>query len=106
MYFFSSTTQNRRTICQATRLQDFLNIGSPFWILPHWTLRQCQTKTAFVISGMGKYEFNRVPFRLAQAPAHFQKLINEVLADCNFAMGYLNDILIFSKTEEEHLEHL
>ena len=63
-------------------------------------------KTAFVISGMGKYEFNRVPFGLAQAPVHFQKLINAVLADCNFTMGYLDDIIIFSKTEEEHLEHL
>ena len=63
-------------------------------------------KTAFVISSMGKYEFNRVPFGLAQVPAHFQKLINEVLTDCNFAMGYLDDIIIFSKTEEEHLEHL
>ena len=63
-------------------------------------------KPVFVISGMGKYEFNRVPFGLAQAPAHFQTLINEVLADCNFAMGYLDDIIIFSKTEEEHLEHL
>ena len=63
-------------------------------------------KTAFVISGMGKYEFNRVLFGLAQAPAHFQKLINEVLADYNFTMGYLDDIIIFSKTEEEHLEHL
>ena len=63
-------------------------------------------KTAFVISGMCKYEFNRVPFGLTQAPAHFQKLINEVLTDCNFAMGYLDDIIIFSKTEEEHLEHL
>ena len=63
-------------------------------------------KTAFVISGMGKYEFKRVPFGLAQAPAYFQKLINEVLTDCNFTMGYLDDIIIFSKTEEEHLEHL
>ena len=63
-------------------------------------------KTAFVISGMGRYEFNRVPFGLAQAPAHFQKLINEVLADCNFTMGYLDDIIIFSKTEKEHLEQL
>ena len=63
-------------------------------------------KTAFVISGMVKNEFNRVPFGLAQAPAHFQKLINEVLTDCNFTMGYLDDIIIFSKTEEEHLEHL
>ena len=63
-------------------------------------------KTAFVISGMGKYQLNRVPFGLAQAPAYFQRLINEVLTDCNFAMGYVDDIIIFSKTEEEHLQHL
>ena len=63
-------------------------------------------KTAFVISEMGKFEFNRVPFGLAQVPAYFQRLINEVLTDCNFAMGYLDDIIIFSKTEEEHLQHL
>ena len=63
-------------------------------------------KTAFVLSGMGKFEFNRVPFGLAQVPAYFQRLINEVLTDCNFAMGYLDDIIIFSKTEEEHLQHL
>ena len=63
-------------------------------------------KTAFVVSGMGKFKFNRVPFGLAQAPAYFQRLINEVLTDCNFAMGYLDDIIIFSKTEEEHLQYL
>ena len=63
-------------------------------------------KTAFVVSGMGKFEFNRVPFGLAQVPAYFQRLINEVLTDCNFAMGYLDDIIIFSKTKEEHLQHL
>ena len=63
-------------------------------------------KTAFVVSGMGKIEFNRVPFGLAQVPTYFQRLINEVLTDCNFAMGYLDDIIIFSKTEEEHLQHL
>ena len=63
-------------------------------------------KTAFVVSGMGKYQFNRVPFGLAQAPAYFQRLINEVLTDCKFAMGYLDDIIIFSKNEEEHLQHL
>ena len=63
-------------------------------------------KTAFVVSGMGKFEFNRVPFGLAQVPAYFQRLINEVLADCNFGMGYLDDIIIFSKTEAEHLQQL
>ena len=55
---------------------------------------------------MSKFEFNRVPFGLAQAPEYFLRLINEVLTDCNFAMGYLDDIIIFSKTEEEHLQHL
>ena len=63
-------------------------------------------KTAFVVSGIGKYQFNRVPFGLAQAPAYFQTLINKVLTGFNFAMGYLDDIIIYSRTEEEHLHHL
>ena len=33
-------------------------------------------KSAFVLSSLGKYQFNRVPFRLTQAPAYFQKLCN------------------------------
>ena len=45
-------------------------------------------KSAFVLSSLGKYQFNRVPFGLAQAPAYFQKLINDVLKGCNFTMGY------------------
>ena len=63
-------------------------------------------KSAFVLSSLAKYQFNRVPFRLAQAPAYFQKLINNILKGCNFAMGYLDDIIIYSITEKEHLEHL
>ena len=63
-------------------------------------------KSAFVLSSLGKYQFNRVPFGLAQAPAYFQKLINDVLKGCNFAMGYLDDITIYSRSEKEHLEHL
>ena len=63
-------------------------------------------KSAFVLSSLGKYQFNRVPFGLAQTPAYFQKLINDVLKGCNFAMGYLDDIIIYSRSEKEHLEHL
>ena len=48
-----------------------------------------------------------MPFGLSQAPAYFQLLIDKVLMGCSsFAMGYLDDIIIFSKTEEEHLQHL
>ena len=63
-------------------------------------------KSAFVLSSLIKYQFIRVPFRLAQAPAYFQKLINNMLKGCNFAMGYLDDIIIYSRSEKEHLEHL
>ena len=63
-------------------------------------------KSAFVLSSLGKYQFNRVPFRLTQVPAYFQKLINDVLKGCNFAMGYLDDIIIYSRSKKEHLEHL
>ena len=63
-------------------------------------------KTAFVTL-FGKFEFNMVPFGLAQAPAYFQALINKVLNGLHqFGTTYLDDIIIFSKDEEEHLEHL
>ena len=54
---------------------------------------------------MGKLQFKRTPFGLSQAPAYFQLLIDKVGCS-SFAMGYLDDIIIFSKTEEEHLQHL
>ena len=63
-------------------------------------------KSAFVVP-MGKFEILRTPFGLSQVPAYFQLLIDNVLQGCSkFAMGYLDDIIIFSRTEEEHLEHL
>ena len=56
---------------------------------------------------MGKWQFKRTPFGLSQAQASFQLLIDKVLMGCSsFAMGYLDDIIIFSKTKEEHLQHL
>ena len=55
----------------------------------------------------GRYEFNTVPFGLAQAPAYFQLLISIVLQDCSdFAMVYLDNIIIFSRDEQEHLKHI
>ena len=53
-----------------------------------------------------KYEYVRVPFGLAQAPAYFQELMTGILKDFNFAIAYLDDIIIFSKTPEEHLAHI
>ena len=72
----------------------------------HITLgKDLRAKTAFV-TPFGKYEFLQVPFGLAQAPAFFQHLMNKVLDNCSFAITYLDDIIIFSNTEEEHLAHI
>ena len=47
-----------------------------------------------------------VPFGLAQAPAYFQLLMNKVLKGLKFVMTYLDDIIIYSQDETQHLKHL
>ena len=58
-------------------------------------------KTAFNLP-FGKYEYVKVPFGLAQVPAYFQELMTRILKDFDFTIAYLDDIIIFSKTAEEH----
>ena len=70
--------------------------------------QESQPKSAFIVGGPkgGKWEFKRCPFRLTQAPAYFQMLSNKVLEGLEFNFGYLDDILIYSKNMEEHLQHI
>ena len=67
--------------------------------------KSLRAKTTFV-TPFGKYEFLMVPFGLAQAPAYFQLLMNKVLKGLKFTMMYLDDFIIFSQDELQHLEHL
>ena len=62
-------------------------------------------KTAFN-SPFGKYEYIKVPFGLAQEAAYFQELMTGILKDFNFMIAYLDDIITFSKTLQEHLSHV
>ena len=62
-------------------------------------------KTAFNLP-FRKFEYITVPFGLAQAPAYFQELMTGILKDFPFAIAYLDDIIIFSKTPQEHLSHI
>ena len=57
-------------------------------------------------SPFSKYEYIKVPFGLAQAPAYFQGLMTGILKDFDFAITYLYDIIIFSRMEKEHLSHI
>ncbi len=63
-------------------------------------------KTAFICP-WDKYEYIKMPFGLRNAPATFQKLMDQVLAGCqDCSRVYIDDILVWSSTWEEHLSHL
>ncbi len=64
-------------------------------------------KTAFN-TPTGHYEHLVMPFGLTNAPSEFQALISDVLKDMlnQFASVYLDDILIFSSSPNEHVEHV
>ncbi|MBW0475492.1 hypothetical protein O181_015207 [Austropuccinia psidii MF-1] len=56
----------------------------------------------------GSYEYLVMPFGLTNAPASFHNLVNDIFADFLdiFAVGYLDDIIVFSSSEEEHVKHV
>jgi len=64
-------------------------------------------KTAFT-TPFGLYEFKVLGQGLANAPATFQAIMNKIFAPYinKFVIIYLDDILIYSKTPEEHMQHL
>ena len=67
---------------------------------------ESKDKTAFV-TPFGKYRFNRMPFGLRNAPAIFQRTIEEVLRGCfEFSAPYIDDILVFSDNGGDHAGHL
>ena len=81
----------------------FFNFGFMSWLPPYTS--SSIPKMAFN-SPFSKYEYVKVPFELAQAPAYFQELMTGILKDFNFAIASLDDIITFSMTEEKHLSHI
>ena len=64
-------------------------------------------KSAF-ITHEGVFEFNRMPFGLKNAPMSFQMLMAEVLRGIHwkFVLCYIDDLVLFSRNFEQHLDHL
>eukprot|EP00731_Ephydatia_muelleri_P004061 Em0002g237a len=99
------------------RIDDTLDVlGSAKWFSSldlasgYWQVEVCpedREKTAFV-TPYGLFQFRVMPFGLTNAPATFQRLMEEVLSGLHWTtcLVYLDDILIFSATVEDHLVRL
>ena len=83
-----------------------LDLKSGYWQVP--ITEQDKEKTAFRTSSGQMFEFNQAPFGLCNAPATFSRLMDRVLAGLHWetCLFYLDDIIVFSSTWEEHLARL
>ena len=59
--------------------------------------------TDFTVGNLGFFECEQMPFGLCNAPAAFQRLMQDCLDELNlmYYLIYLDDMIVFSKTEEE-----
>ncbi len=82
-----------------------LDLKSGYWQIE--MAEEDKAKTAFT-TPLGFYECNRMPFGLTNAPATFQRLMERCMGDMNLkeCLVYLDDIIVYSATFEEHLQRL
>ena len=83
-----------------------LDLKSGYWQIE--MEEESKALTAFVVGPLGFHECERMPFGLTNAPATFQRLMQSCLGNLHlqYCIIYLDDIIVFSKTLEEHLMRL
>ena len=82
-----------------------LDLQCGYWQMP--INPSDREKTAFCPGpGMGLFQFCRMPFGLAGAPSSFQRLMNQIFRGLPFVTTYIDDVLIHSANEKEHVDHL
>ena len=80
-----------------------LDLAKGYWQVA--VTPQDQEKTAFS-SPLGLFQFKRMPFGLSGAPGTFQRLMDRVINGLSLTKAYLNDLVIYSSTWQEHLSHV
>ena len=83
-----------------------LDLKSSYWQVE--LEEEAKPLTAFTMGPLGFWECECMPFGLTNAPATFQRLIESCLGELylNWCIIYLDDIIVFSRTPEEHLHRL
>ncbi|CAF1678236.1 unnamed protein product, partial [Adineta ricciae] len=81
-----------------------LDMKSGFWQIP--IKEEDKHKTAF-ITAEGLYEWNVLAQGLKNSPPSYQRVMADILTPCRqFALVYIDDIVVFSRSFEEHVEHI
>ena len=83
-----------------------MELKSSFWHVK--MSEKAHQYTTFTVGSMGVYEFLRMLYGLCNAPATFQRLMQNCLGELNltYALIYLDDVIVYSRMEKEHLTHL
>ena len=83
-----------------------LNLKSGYWQVE--LTDEAKPLTAFTCGPLGFYECEKMPFSASNAPATFQRLMENCLGDLNlrWCVVYLDDIIVYGKSPEEILERL
>ena len=76
-----------------------------------WQVRMSEKSrqyTAFTVGSLGMYEFLWMPYGLCNAPATFQRFMQNCLGELNltYALVYLDDVIVYFEMEEDHLRWL
>ena len=81
---------------------------SEVWILAGRDEEDSKALTTITVGPLGFHECERMPFGLTNAPATFQRLMQSCLGNLHlqYCIIYLDDIIVFSKTPEEHMTRL
>ena len=82
-----------------------MDLQSGFWQIK--LSPSAKPKTAFITPD-GLFQFERMPFGLCNGPSTFQRLMDVVLAGLQWGscLCYMDDIIVYGKTFDEHLNHL
>jgi hypothetical protein len=88
------------------RIFTSLDLKQGFWQIP--MNEDSKQYTAFTVGSLGFFECEKMPFGLSNAPATFQRMMQSVMGELNlqYCLIYLDDIIIYSDSEEEHLRRM
>ena len=102
---FPRICETLKSLAGAAHYSTF-NMNSGFWQVP--MSRESKQYITFILGSMGLYECESMPFGLCNAPPMLKRLMQNCLGELNltYCLIYLDDVIVFSHTEEEHLERM